>query len=164
MNYKGYITPPEWLWKDFKKEIVETFPKVRLIFWNYVITDVAAFERYVGYIRQLSPNLSFASMAHGYTSFAPENYLTERLVDTAREGCLRCGINDMMITLWGGYQSPCAFLASYYNYIERCGQAQGYDFEERCRFLFGYTYRELCALDIPNKLEKENKDHFCSLY
>lgn len=154
INYKGYIAPPEWLWQDFQKEIVDAFPKIKLIFWNYVITDVNDFERFVGYIRQLSPEVSFASMAHGYTSFAPENYITARLVDTARKGCGRCGINDMMITWWGDLQSPCALLPSYYDYIERSGKHLGYDFEERCKFLFGYTYTEFCMLDIPNKLEE----------
>ena len=41
INYKGYITPPVWLWRDFSREIRESFPKVRLIFWNYVIRDTA---------------------------------------------------------------------------------------------------------------------------
>lgn len=154
MNYKGYIAPPEWLYKEFANEITDNFPEVRLIFWNYVITDVNEFERIVGYIRTLSADVSFASMAHGYTSFAPENYITERLVETAKNGCARTHISDMMITWWGSVQSPCALLPSYYNYIEKCGKSEGYDFDERCRFLFGYTYSEFCMLDMPNRLSE----------
>ena len=155
INFKGYINPPEWLWKDFKQEIVDNFPEVRLIFWNYVIRDVDDFCRFVGYIRQLSPHVSFASMVHGYTSFAPENYITASLVETAKEGCKRCGIDDLMITWWGGKSSSLAQLGGYYHYIENCGTNTGYDFDEHCKFLFGYTYEELCALDLPNKIESD---------
>lgn len=156
INYKGYINPPEWLWKDFPKEITEAFPNVRLIFWNYVIQDTDDFQRFTAYTRQLSPEVSFASMAHGYTSFAPENYITAQLVETARIGCRICGIRDLMVTWWGGLQSTCALLPSYYHYIEACGNSVGYDFEERCKFLFGYTYTEFCMLDLPNKLEESS--------
>ncbi len=155
INFKGYINPPEWLWKDFKKEITDNFPEVRLIFWNYVIQDVNDFQRFVGYIRQLSPHVSFASMVHGYTSFAPENYITASLVETAKEGCKACGIDDLMITWWGGKSSSLAQLGGYYHYIESCGTNSGYDFDEHCKFLFGYTYEELCALDLPNKIEPD---------
>ncbi len=154
INYKGYINPPLWLWKDFKKEITENFPEVRLIFWNYVIQDVDDFCRFVGYIRQLSPNVSFASMVHGYTAFAPENDITASLVETAKAGCKACGIDDLMITWWGGKSSSLAQLGGYYHYIENCGICTGYDFNDRAKFLFGYTYDELCALDLPNKIEE----------
>lgn len=155
INYKGYIDPPTWLWKDFKEEITEAFPQVRLIYWNYVIRDVSEFERFVGYVRQLSPNVSFASMAHGYTSFAPENYITEQLVFTASEGCKRCDISDLMITWWGAKLSPSALLPAYYNYAEKLGESTGIDFEGRCKFLFGYTYTEFKKLDIPNVLGEQ---------
>ncbi len=154
INYKGYINPPLWLWKDFKKEITENFPEVRLIFWNYVIQDADEFCRIVSYIRQLSPHVSFASMVHGYTSFAPENDITASLVETAKAGCKACGIDDLMITWWGGKSSSLAQLGGYYHYIENCGECSGYDFNEHAKFLFGYTYDELCVLDIPNKIEE----------
>lgn len=153
INYKGYINPPIWLWKDFSREITESFPEVRLIFWNYVIQSVDDFCRFVSYIRQLSPNVSFASMVHGYTAFAPENDITASLVETAKAGCKACGITDLMITWWGGRSSSLAQLGGYYHYIENCGENTGYDFNERCKFLFGYTYEELCTLDLPNKIE-----------
>lgn len=154
INYKGYICPPEWLWKDFSKEITESFPDVRLIIWHYVVTDVEEFKTIVAHTRQLSENVSFASMVHGYTSFAPENYITKMLVDCAKEGCKACGIDDMMITWWGGKSSSMAQLGGYYHYIESCGENSGYDFNDRARFLFGYTYDELCALDLPNRIQQ----------
>lgn len=154
INFKGYICPPEWLWKDFPKEITDAFPDVRMIIWHYVVTDVEEFKTIVAHTRQLSENVSFASMVHGYTSFAPENYITKRLVDCAKEGCKACGIDDMMITWWGSKSSSLAQLGGYYHYIESCGVNSGYDFNERAKFLFGYTYDELCALDLPNKVQE----------
>lgn len=154
INYKGYICPPEWLWKDFPKEITEAFPDVRLIIWHYVVTDVEEFKTIVSHTRQLSQNVSFASMVHGYTSFAPENYITRMLENCAKEGCKACGIDDMMITWWGGKSSSLAQLGGYYHYIEFCGENSGYDMNERAKFLFGYTYDELCALDLPNRIQE----------
>lgn len=154
MNYKGYIDPPEWLWTDFPEYIQKAFPNIRMIFWNYVIRDVNEFSRQVGYIRQLSKDVSFASMAHGYTSFAPENYISAYLVDTAREGCLKNGIDDIMITWWGGKMSPYALNPAYYDFAERLCESQGIDVELRSKFLFGYTYKEFCELDSPNVIGK----------
>ncbi len=156
INYKGYIDPPEWLWTDFRQEIVEAFPEVRLIYWNYVVRDVENFKRWVGYVKQLGKNVSFASMVHGYTSLAPENYITAQLVETAKAGCAAMGIDDIMLTWWGHRISPMTLMAGYYHYIENCGESSGYDFNDRCCFLFGYTYDELCQLDLPNKIEANN--------
>ena len=150
MNFKGYIDPPEWLFKDFPDRVRETFPDIRLIYWNYGITDVPDFVRFIGYVRQLSDNVSFASMAHGYTSFAPQNSITETLVSTALEGSKITGITDLMITWWGSKISPIALVPSYYDYTERTAETSGYTEDERAAFLYGHTYSELKRLDAPN--------------
>ena len=152
IKYKGYINPPDWLFKGFEKEIRDNFPKVTLRFWHYAIRDEKEFDRCVQQIRQLSPIVSFASMARGYTSFAPENYKTAKLVETALNGCLHNGIDDIVITRWETVQSPCSMLPAFYDYIERCSVGKGYDRELRCKSLFGYTYQEFLMLDEPNKL------------
>lgn len=152
MNYKGYIDPPVWLWKDIPEYIQKAFPNVRLIYWNYGIRSVEEFKRLTGYIKQLSPDISFASMAYGYTTLAPENYVTETLVDTAKNACLECGIDDILITFWGAMLSPNALIPSYYNYAERLSDSEGLDLESRCKFLFGYTYTEFNKLDAPNAI------------
>ncbi len=150
INYKGYIDPPVWLWSDFSKEIRENFPKVQMIYWNYVIRDLFDFKRQIGYIRQLSPDVSFASMAHGYTSFAPETATSEKLVDTAREGCLSCGIDEFMVTWWGSKITPFALLPALYSFAEGMAVGEGVDKEARCKLLFGYDYQEFRRLDAPN--------------
>lgn len=153
MLNKGYITPPDEIWQDFPQWLREEFPQVQMIYWNYVGRDPDRFQVNVERIRQLTPDVSFASMAHGYTSFAPENYISRQLVETARSGCRRTGIRDMMVTWWGYTQSPCALLPCYFDFIENCGSREGYDPEERSRFLFGYTYTEFCQLDLPNRID-----------
>lgn len=161
MAFKGYIDPPDEIYKPFDKRIADSFPKINLVYWNYVIRDVEAFNKNCNRIRQLSDKVSFASIAHGYASFAPENYKTAKLVDTAVNGCIQNGITDLLITRWESVQSPFSMLPSYYNYIERCSKTSGYDFEARSKFLFGYTYTEFLTLDEPNKItfkEEEGKD------
>lgn len=151
MNFKGYIVPPTDIWQNgFAQKIRDEFPDIKLIFWNYVIRDEKEFDRSIECIRQLSDDISFASMAHGYTSFAPENNISAKLVSTAKNGCVKHGINDLMVTWWGSNISPFALLPSYYDFAEKTSESDGVDFEERSRFLFGYTYAEFCELDSPN--------------
>ena len=157
IEFKGYSIPPVWLEREFSKEIREAFPDVQMIFWQYVPQTPFEFTRSVNMIKQLSSPVTFASMAHGYTSFVPENYITETLVEPARVGCLQNGIKDIMITWWGASLSPMALLPGYYNYVEKCSVCEGYDFNERSRFLFGYTYDEMKTLDLPNILDKNQK-------
>lgn len=152
MSFKGYIDPPDELYHPFDKKITDAFPPVKLVYWNYVIRSVDTFKRNCERIKQLSQNVGFASIAHGYASFAPENYKTAKLVETARDGCLQNGIDDLLITRWESVQSPFSMLPSYYDYMERCSKVSGYDFEERSEFLFGYTYTEFLHLDDPNKI------------
>lgn len=152
MAFKGYIDPPDEIYKPFDRRIADGFPPVKLVYWNYVIRDTDAFRKNCSRIRQLSDKIGFASIAHGYASFAPENYKTAKLVDTALNGCLQNGIDDLLITRWESVQSPCSMLPSYYDYIERCSKTTGYDFQTRSKFLFGYTYSEFLTLDEPNKI------------
>lgn len=158
INFKGYIDPPTWLFKDFKKEITDNMPEVQLIYWNYVVKEVSEFDRYISYISQLSKDISFASMAHGYTSFAPENYTTKKLVETAVNGSLKNNIDDIMVTWWGSIISPFATIPSLYDFAERSTITEGVDFEARSKFLFGYTYEEFCTLDLPNKVNGESTE------
>ncbi|MDR1094527.1 MAG: family 20 glycosylhydrolase [Clostridiales bacterium] len=156
IEYKGYIDPPEWLWRDFRREILDAMPAVKLIHWNYVLTDVRLFNRLSGQVGQLSDDLGFATMAHGYTSFAPQNYITATVLETAKQGCLANNIDDMMITWWGHLISPLAVMPSVYALAEKCSESVGVDFEERFRFLTGYTYTEFCKLDLPDRPEKDD--------
>lgn len=153
MKYKGYIYPPENIYKPFEKEITENFPSVTVRMWNYGVTDEKEFNRCYKITSSLSNNISFAGIAHGYASFASENYKTARMVQAVKNGCLNCGINDILITRWESIQSPFSMLAAYYDYAERCCESSGYNIEERCRFLFGYTYTELLQTDIPNHID-----------
>ena len=158
MSFKGYIDPPDELYKPFPQSIAQSFPEINLVYWNYVIRDGEQFDRNCNRLKQLSSKVSFASIAHGYASFAPENYKTARLVETALNGCMKNGITDLLITRWETIQSPFSMLPSYYDYIERCSRTSGYDFEKRSKFLFGYTYSEFLTLDAPNKINFGQED------
>ena len=153
MKYKGYIYPPEEIYTPLDREIIENFPSVTVRMWNYAVTDEKEFTRCYNITSTLSGRISFASIAHGYASFAPENYKTARMVQGIKEGCLNNGISDILITRWESVQSPFSMLAAYYDYAERCSQTSGYDIQRHCRFLFGYTYDELLQTDLPNHID-----------
>lgn len=158
MKYKGYIYPPEEIFTPLGKEIVENFPSVTLRMWNYAVTDEEEFNRCYGITSSLSRDIAFAGIAHGYASFAPENYKTARMVQAVKNGCGKNGIEDLLVTRWESVQSPFSMLAAYYDYAERCSETSGYDAEEHCRFLFGYTYRELLQTDLPNRVGFGSED------
>lgn len=158
MKFKGYIYPPDEIYRPLERELVESFPNVSIRMWNYAVTDEEEFTRCYRITSSLSKNISFAGIAHGYASFAPENYKTARMVQGIRDGCLKHGISDLLITRWETIQSPFSMLAAYYDYAERCSEHSGYDGEERCRFLFGYTCRELFQTDLPNRISFGKED------
>lgn len=158
MKFKGYIYPPEEIFTHFSREFVSKFPKVQLTMWNYSVTETAEFNRAYRIVSELTDNISFAGICHGFASFAPENYKTARMVQAVKEGCLQNGIKDILVTRWETLTPPCCMLAGFYDYIERCSETLGYDKEEHCKFLFGYTYQELLTLDIPNKLNFGKED------
>ena len=157
IKFKGYINPPDWLFRDFEEKIAKAFPDVTMRFWNYAVRDVKEFTRCCGQIRQLTDKITFASAVHGYTSFAPLNRKTGRLVKPALKGCLKNGIDDLVITEWAGMRSPFAMLPAYYDFTEGIAETYGYDAKKHFKFLFGYSYGEFLKLDIPNELSFDGK-------
>ena len=158
MKFKGYIYPPENIFRPFEQKLVDGFPKIKMRFWNYGMLSESEFKRHCDNIRRLSPDIGFASVVHGYTSFAPANAKTAKTIDSVLSGCLNNGISDLLITRWESLQSPFSMLPSYFLFSERFAKGKGYDEEERCKFLFGYTYSEFITLDIPNDLAFSEKD------
>lgn len=157
MKFKGYICPPDWLFKDLDDKIRKEFPNVKLNFWYYAIESQAEMKRAIKNIRQLSSELSFSTIIHGYTSFAPINSFAEKACDFVKDTCLNNGINEITITSWGGKTIPFTMLAGYLKFMESFAIGSGYDLEERAKFLYGYTYSELKQLDLPNEVDFEEK-------
>lgn len=156
MKYKGYIYPPEWLFKDVDEKIRSEFPKVKLNLWYYGISDKTEIKRVISNVRQLSEDVSFSTIVHGYSSFAPINSFAERAAEFVREACVDNKIDKVLITNWG-IIPPSAFTAGYYKYAETFAETDGYDFCERAEFLYGNTYDELKKTDIPNEVEFDEK-------
>ena len=151
MKFKGYIYPPSWLFKDFDEKIRKEFPKIKLVFWYYAIETQEEMKRIVKNVRQLSNELSFATIIHGYSSYAPLNSFAEKACEFVKETCINNGIDDIVITGWG-ITSPFAMLAGYLKFMESFTVGTGYDSEERTQFLYGNTYTELKQLDLPNEV------------
>ncbi|MGN1040222.1 MAG: family 20 glycosylhydrolase, partial [Candidatus Fimimonas sp.] len=158
MKFKGYIYPPKEIFKPLGKDITDIFPAVTIRMWNYSVTDEKEFSRCYNIVKSLGNDISFAGIAHGYASFAPENYKTARMVGAVKSGCLNNGITDLLITRWETIQSPFSMLAAYYEYAESCCESVGYNREQHCKFLFGYTHAELYQADLPNRIAFDKLD------
>lgn len=156
MKFKGYINPPDWLFKDFDEKIKAEFPNIKLNFWYYAIDTQEEMKRNIKNIRQLSQELSFSTIIHGYSSYAPLNSFAERACDFVKETCLNNNIDDILITNWG-MVTPFAMIAGYLKFMESFAVSTGYDLEERAQFLYGNTYSELMQLDLPNEVDFEIK-------
>ena len=150
MAFKGYIYPPKEIYHPFSSEVKSLCPPLTFRMWNYDVFSSEEFHRCYQIIHDFTPQISFAGVVSGYSSFAPLNRRSMQMLPAIVNGCSSCGIKDLLITRWESLFSPMAAIPTYLRAAESSARTSGYSEEERCQFLFGYSLSELLMLDLPN--------------
>ena len=159
MEFQGYIYPPKVVYHPWPKEILEGIPEgVTFRMWHYAMTSKEEFLRAHSLVKELTPKVSFAGIAHGYGSFAPLNKKSFQSVLPTREGVEATGIQDVLVTRWETCHSPLLDVPCYLAYAEGLARTEGYSIEDRAKTLYGHSWDELLALDEPNEIDFGEKD------
>lgn len=156
MEFQGYMFPPDSLYHPFSNEIKQQIPShVTIRLWNYAVHEKEEFLRCYRMVEDLCPRVSFATIAHGYASFAPLNKIGVRSLPAIRDGMKTSGMQDLLITRWETITSPLLAIPTYFAYSNAAISYQGIDSSSRSPFLFGYSQEELLELDLPNEVSFE---------
>ena len=126
---------------------------ITLVYWDYYSTD---YERYV---RMLETNkafdrpVAFAGGAWTWRGFIPANKFSMENTETALKACRRCGIEDILITMWGDDGGECSRFAVLpaltYTALQLSGKSE--ELAEKFRSLTGIKYEDFMLLDSLDK-------------
>lgn len=153
MEFQGYMFPPDSMYHPFNDEIKRQIPdNVTIRIWNYAVHERQEFNRCVSMVQNLCPRVSFATIAHGYASFAPQNGIGIRSLPAIMGGMEDKQIQDLLITRWETVTSPLMAIPTYFAYSNASLSYRGIDSSSRCQFLYGYDEKELLELDLPNEV------------
>lgn len=127
---------------------------VGLVYWDYYHQKESDYEKMIKLHKELSDKVWFAGGAWTWTGFAPSNKMTVSAITPAIDACKRCGVKNIVMTVWGdgGREcSPFAILPSLFyakKYYE--GETDELKIREEFFALTGERYERLFDLDLPN--------------
>lgn len=98
-NKARYYTENGYLPESYKKIVPEN---VSLVYWDYYSEKKEKYENIISQHRALGNELWFAGGAWKWNSFSVSNKVTMRRTKEAFKACEECGIDNVIVTVWGG--------------------------------------------------------------
>lgn len=92
-GYATYVEVPQYA--------VDAMPDCDMVFWNYYHKDNAFYKINIDKHKAFNRKVVFAGGIWTWDGFVPNYRLTCETMKPALEECVRCGVEDVIITLWG---------------------------------------------------------------
>ena len=111
--------------------------------------------------KNLSDKVWFAGGVWIWQGFAPHNRLSMRRNALALPECVKGGVKNVLMTLWGDNGGECSMFAALPGLMHAAAFAEGMDETEmkaRFREITGEDYDDMLALDLPNYIYGEDTD------
>ena len=139
----------------FSPELLKRIPKnAKLIYWDYIDEDEAVYENAFRNSLKLTRNTGFAAGIYSWQTFVADNDLGLRKLKPGIDACIKCGIDDVLVTSWGddgAEASRFSILPTLCAYAEYIYTRQLTHCDKICKVLFNYTFREFCDIGIVNR-------------
>lgn len=142
------------LGKETAETVRERIPKnVRLIHWDYDTTDEKKYDKSFADYQRICGDLWFAGGARTWTGFAPHNGFALKTAKSAVPSCIRNGIENVFITLWGDNGGECSRFSVLPALYAVSQHARGNYDENSIRSgfseMFGVGFDDFMQIDLP---------------
>ena len=81
------------------------------VYWEYYETDPEAYRRTFTRLLKAAGRVSFAGCLHKHMGIAPDNGLSQSVMDVSFPVAKEFGVTDILMTTWGDYGNDCPFYA-----------------------------------------------------
>ena len=129
------------------------------VYWDYYNTDATVYDAMMSLSNELSPNrVWFAGGAWCWGGFTPHNRYSIRRNEVAIPACIRNGVKNAILTMWGDDGGETPIFAVLPALMHAAAMAEGMDEDEmKAKFLeiTGVSYDDMIALDLPNYIYGE---------
>lgn len=144
---------------EFPKEIKDHVPdNVSLVYWDYYHEDTEYYEKMIDSHKMLSDKVWFAGGAWCWGNFAPHQIISNRRNDIAIPACIRKGVKNVMLTMWGDNGGECPYFSVLAALMHAAALAEGMSDEEareKFKEITGEDYQAFLDLDLPNHIYGE---------
>lgn len=139
---------------DISEKVKAQVPaNVKLVYWDYYSLDPDHYERQIDVHAAIKEDIWFAGGLWTWAGFAPRNAFSIESMGLAMDSCLRHGVQDVFMTLWGDDGSECskfAILPSLYYVAERAkGNEDLVSIKAGFESKFGIPFDAFMLLDLP---------------
>ncbi len=129
---------------------------VELIFWNYWQRDKGFYEQVLNTHKEFTDKVWFAGGCWCWEGFAPHNYTSLRANAAAIPSCLKCGVNDVILTLWGDNGGECSKYAMLPALFQAAELAKGNDdmddIKRRFKEKYGIAFDRFMNLELNDSV------------
>lgn len=142
------------------KEVCDKVPSdLSGVYWDYYNTDANVYDAMMSLSDELSPNrVWFAGGAWCWGGFTPHNRYSIRRNEVAIPACIRNGVKNAILTMWGDDGGETPIFAVLPALMHAAAMAEGMTEDEmKVKFLeiTGVSYDDMIALDLPNYIYGE---------
>ena len=152
-----YDTP-----KKFPEEMKKQIPSgVKLIYWDYYGNNRKKYDCMIDTHLQLDNEIWFAGGVWTWMGFAPMNVYSNVCTKAALKSCIRKGIKNVIMTLWGDDGAECQMLMGLSGLCYASELAYGNERNVKSIFkaITGVAYDDWNKLDYPNIIDLPYKVH-----
>lgn len=122
-----------------------------LIYWDYYSLDEQIYDKMLERHKQLCGRVLFAGGAWKWSGFAPCNQFSMQLADIAHSACVKHGVEEVLVTLWGDNGAECpleAVLPALQYWAELCWRGNtGADAAQHFRITCGGNWEDFLLPD-----------------
>jgi hypothetical protein len=146
---------------DIPKDLIEKVPQeVSLCFWDYYGKSEKYFDNMLKHHKMFNNEIWFAGGCWSWGGFTPSNFTSMESHELSIPACIKHGVRNAFITIWGDNGHETSKLANYSSLYHASCLADGItdmkviakQFEE----LFGMPMEDYSSIDNANQLEKKN--------
>ena len=142
------------------KEVCDKVPSdLSGVYWDYYNTDANVYDAMMSLSDELSPDrVWFAGGAWCWGGFTPHNRYSIRRNEVAIPACIRNGVKNAILTMWGDDGGETPIFAVLPALMHAAAMAEGMTEDEmKAKFLeiTGVSYDDMIALDLPNYIYGE---------
>jgi hypothetical protein len=152
-NY--YIPEDKRATYHISKEVCEKVPSdLSGVYWDYYNTDAECYDVMMARSDELSPGrVWFAGGAWCWGGFAPHNRYSMRRNEIAIPACIRNGVKNALLTMWGDDGGETPIFAVLPALMHAAALAEGWSedtMKEKFLEITGVSYDDMLTLDLPN--------------
>ena len=146
---------------DIPQDLIDKVPKeVALCFWDYYGKSAKYFDNMIKHHKMFNNEIWFAGGCWSWGGFAPSNFTSMESHELSIRACLKYGIRNAIITIWGDNGHETSKLANYSSLFHASCLARGIEdinvMNEEFEKLFGMSMVDYSNIDKANQIQEIN--------